>query len=72
MNVLCLGCPYEGLGVVVVLLDISTNRFDQLFDTPEHAAADSLVGDLAEPAFDQIQPRTAGGNEVKVEPLVTL
>ena len=38
----------------------------------EGAAADALVGDLTKPAFDQIQPGTAGGNEVHVEPRMPL
>lgn len=46
------------------------NGGDQLFDAAEHAAADAFVSDLAEPAFDEVQPRTARGREMKMETLV--
>ena len=55
-----------------MLVDVTPNRVDQLLDASEHSAADPLVGNLAEPSFDQIQPGTARGDEVEVETLVPL
>jgi hypothetical protein len=44
---------------MVVLVDISPDCLDQSLDAPENAATDAFVGDLAEPAFDQIRPGIA-------------
>ena len=61
------GGPDEGFGVVVVGVDELLYRVDEFLDRGEAAAADRLVGDLAEPAFDEVQPGRAGGDEVEVE-----
>ena len=61
------GGPNVGSRVVVVFLDECHNRVDQLPDSTERAATQPFVGDFAEPALDQIQPRTARGNEMNVE-----
>ena len=53
------------MGVEVVL-----DRGDQVGDAVEDAAAERLVGELAEPALDQVQPRRRGRGEVQVEPRV--
>ena len=58
----------EWLGVVVVLSDIGPNRIDQLLDASERSAADPLVGNLAEPPFDQNQPGTTRRDEMEVKP----
>jgi hypothetical protein len=42
-------------------------RGDQLVDAAEHASADHLVGQFAEPPLDQVQPGAGGGGEVQVE-----
>lgn len=55
-----------------MILNICLNRRDQLLDALEHSPADSLVGDLAKPAFDQVQPGTARRNEGRLETAVTL
>ena len=34
----------------------------------EHAATDTLSGDLGEEAFDQVEPRHRGRREMQVEP----
>ena len=44
------------------------NRVDQLLDATESASTQPLVGDFTEPTLDQIQPGTAGGNEMHVKP----
>ena len=55
-----------------MLVDISSNRFDELIDALEHPTANALLGDLAKPPLDQVEPRTARRDEVEVEPLVPL
>jgi len=66
------GGPDEGLGVVVVDLDELVDGLDEFVDRGEAASPDGFVGDLAEPAFDEVQPGRAGGDEVEVEPRVLL
>lgn len=39
---------------------------DQLFDRAERASTDRLVGDQRKEAFDLVEPRTVGGNEMHV------
>ena len=41
-------------------------------DAAEDAAAQAFLGDVAEPSFDQVQPRTAGRDEVNVEARMAL
>ena len=43
---------------------------DQLLHALERAATNPLVGDLAKPTLNQVQPGTARGDEVNVKPLV--
>ena len=50
-----------------MLGDVARDHGDQLVDAAEGLPPDALVGDLPEPTLDQIQPGTAGGNEVHVE-----
>src|SRR5689334_12020569 len=59
------GCPDEWFGLFVVFADIVIDGFDQLGDAAEGATADSLAGDFRKPAFDQVEPGTAGGGEVQ-------
>src|SRR5271166_6144786 len=42
--------------------------FDQLLDAPKRPSTYSLIGNLSEPALDQIQPGTTRRDEVKMEP----
>ena len=46
------------------------DRLDQLYYATKRASTNAFIGDLAEPALDQVQPGTARGNEVNVKPLV--
>ena len=50
-----------------VVVEIIEDGGDQTGHTGERAAADALPGDLRKPAFDQAEPGTARGNEVKME-----
>jgi hypothetical protein len=43
------------------------DRLDQLGDAVEDAAAERFVGELAEPAFDEVEPRARGRDEVEME-----
>ena len=46
------------------------NSDDEIAHSSKGAAPDGFVGELAEPALDQIQPRRAGGDEVEMEAVV--
>src|SRR5262245_52064803 len=61
------GCPSEGLGVLVPVRDEAMNGALKLPDRVEAPASDGLLGDEAEPALDEIEPRGAGRREVQVE-----
>ena len=49
-----------------MVADVVADRFDQVADAVERAAADSFPCDFSEPAFDLIQPGGTGGREVHV------
>src|SRR6266542_3627357 len=55
-DLLCRGGPYERLGIVVVVLEVCLDRSDQVGHRLEDTAADGFLGELAEPAFDHVQP----------------
>ena len=59
--------PDEDARVLVVTFQVVFDCGDQLRNAIKTAAADSLVGNLAKPALDEVQPRTRRRNEVKVE-----
>jgi hypothetical protein len=62
------GCgPDERRGVAVVGVEVVLDRGDQVGDRVKDAAADGFVGELAEEAFDEVQPRARGRGEVQVE-----
>jgi hypothetical protein len=46
--------------------DKLVDALHQLFDTGERAAANCLIGDQREDAFDLVQPGAVGLNEVRV------
>ena len=51
-----------------MVLDEFLNGRDQLLHVLKGATANAFVGDLAEPAFGhEIQPGTAGGDEMHLE-----
>ena len=54
------------LRVDVVLADVSLNGFDQIADAMKRSTADSLTYNFRKPSFHLVQPRSAGGREVKV------
>ena len=59
--------PHEGLWVVVPGVDPVPDVVLQCLDAVVGAAADQLVGEQAEPAFDLVEPGRAGRGEVQVE-----
>lgn len=66
-DLISFGGPDERLGSLIVLLNVVHDCLNQLLDATERAASDAVVGDFAKPAFDQIQPGTAGGREMDVK-----
>ena len=59
------GCtPEEHWGVRVVSAEVWLDGRDQLRDILERAPTDALVGDLAEPPFDPVEPGARRGEEV--------
>ena len=63
---ICSGGPLEWLAVRVVGRDEVINALHELFDAGERAASDGFVGDQREEAFDLIEPRAVGRDEVHV------
>lgn len=56
----------EGAGMEVVVMDEGVDALDELFNGGEGAAPDRLLGNVAEPALDLIEPGRGGGREVDV------
>ena len=54
-----------------MIIDIVIDRFDQYGYIPKRATTDALVGNLAEPPFDHVQPRTRSRNKVQVKPRIS-
>ena len=52
--------------------DVLFNGLNQFRHAPEYASADPFGGQFAEEAFDQIEPRTARGRAMHVEPRMPL
>ena len=61
------GAPYERLGFGVVVLQVVLDGRDQFLDAAEDPAPKALLRQLAEPALDQVEPRSAGRREVQLE-----
>jgi len=59
------GGPYEGFGVVVGLGEETVDRCLQIDQRAEHAALESSPGELGEEALDGIEPRSGGSGEVE-------
>jgi hypothetical protein len=51
------GCPYVGFGIGVVDVEVCLDAGDQIGHAGEHPAAQILVGQVAKPALDLIEPR---------------
>jgi hypothetical protein len=55
-----------------MLIDIVADGHDELFEVFEDAAAQLVLGQVAEEAFDHIEPTGRGWGEVDMEALVTV
>jgi hypothetical protein len=53
---------------VVVPIDVVADGHDQFFDITKDAAAEPVLGKIAEEAFHHVEPGTTGRCEVCVEP----
>ena len=60
--------PDEGLGVGVVLSDVSLNGLDQLANIGKATASDLLLSDVSKEALDHVEPGSTGRSEVNIEP----
>ncbi len=59
--------PNEGLGILVVHLDVLADGCFQFFHTSENTPSNALIGDLGKPAFHQVDPRAVGGREMEMK-----
>ncbi len=66
-----LGGPDERLWTPVVFINELSDSHDEFFGIVKYAAPQSVLGEVAEEAFDHVQPRTAGGREVDMKPGMT-
>jgi hypothetical protein len=60
--------PDERVGAVVPAVDEGADLGVEVFDGLEHASADGLAFDDAEPDLDQVHPGGVGRGEVHDEP----
>ena len=66
-NVAGFGCPNIRLGLAVVLGDVVLDGLLQFPNMVKDAAAHAFVGEIAEKAFDLVEPGGTGGSEMQVE-----
>ena len=59
--------PDEGLGVSVVLSDVSFNGLDQFGDISKATASDLFLRDVSKEALDHVEPGSTGRSEMNVE-----
>ena len=63
--------PDEGLGVLIVFVDVLSDSHDQFFWIVKDPATQSILRKVSEEAFHHVQPRAAGRREVDVKPGMT-
>ena len=49
-------CPYEWLGVFVVVTEVVLDDLDELVHAFEDPSANLFAGDFSKPSFHQVQP----------------
>ena len=59
--------PDKGLRRGIVMLKIVLNRCDEFAYTAKDAAPESLLSQVSEEAFHNVQPRSTGGSKVRME-----
>lgn len=64
------GGPCVGAGAAVVGVDVSVDAVHEALETGEHAAADGVALQVAEPVLDLVEPRARRGRVVHAEPWV--
>lgn len=64
-DVVGVGFPDEGLGVVVVFCDVAVDGCLQVADRAKDAAFQPATGQFGEEALDGVEPRARGGREVE-------
>src|SRR3972149_1590839 len=64
------GGPNEGFGIGVGEFDVLVDCGDKVRHAWESPSSDPLLRDLAEPAFDHVQPRGRRWDEMEEEPRV--
>jgi hypothetical protein len=69
---ICGGGPDERLGVAIVFGDVVEDGLAQMGHRVEAAAADSLGGDLGEPALDLVEPGGVGRYKMQMEARIAL
>ena len=62
----------KGFGSSLWALEVGLDGGDEVGYRVEAATAQGFVGELAEPALNQVQPRRRGRGEMQVEPLVAI
>lgn len=59
--------PDKWFGVVIVMVDIFSDGLHQILYAAENTATQSILNQVAEEAFHNVEPRAASGCEVNVE-----
>ncbi len=66
-DLLCGGCPYERFWILIMRLDEFFDGPFQIGNALEDAAAQTFPSELAEEAFDDIEPRATGRREMDMK-----
>ena len=64
--------PNERLWILIVRVEVLSDRADQVIDVVKASAFDRPLGQVTEEPLDHVQPRRTGWCEVEVEPWIPL
>lgn len=59
--------PNKGVGVAVGVIDVFHHGLNQVWNAVEGTLPDSLLGNLTEPPFHQVERRGGGWRKVQVD-----